>query len=200
LNLALPLLLTGLATGLSLIVAIGAQNAYVLRTGLAGRHVIAVVGICIAADVTLILAGVAGVGTLVARMPDALTALRWIGAAYLIWYGVRSLRSARDPRALSAASTPARSAILTILALTFLNPHVYLDTVLMLGNLANLHGPSGRWWFAAGACVASTMWFLGLGFGARSASRWASRPAVWRVLDVVIGLTMFGVAALLILG
>jgi L-lysine exporter family protein LysE/ArgO len=200
LNLALPLLLTGLATGLSLIVAIGAQNAYVLRTGLARRHVTAVVGICIGADVLLILAGVAGIGTLVARMPDALTALRWIGAAYLIWYGVRSLLSARDAKALSAASTPARSAILTILALTFLNPHVYLDTVLMLGNLANQHGPSGRWWFAAGACAASTMWFLGLGFGARSASRWASRPTVWRVLDILIGLTMFAVAALLLVG
>jgi L-lysine exporter family protein LysE/ArgO len=200
LNLALPLLLTGLATGLSLIVAIGAQNAYVLRTGLTGSHIAAVVAICIGADVLLILAGVAGVGTLVARMPDALTALRWIGAAYLIWYGIRSLMAARDARALSAASTPTRSAILTILALTFLNPHVYLDTVLMLGNLANLHGPSGRWWFAAGACLASTVWFVGLGFGARSASRWASRPTVWRVLDVLIGITMFGVAALLISG
>lgn len=200
LDLALPLLLTGLATGLSLIVAIGAQNAYVLRTGLARSHVTAVVGICISADVMLILAGVAGVGTLVARMPDALVALRWIGAAYLVWYGVRSLLAARGAHALAAANTPARSPILTILALTFLNPHVYLDTVLMLGNLANLHGPSGRWWFAAGACAASTLWFTALGFGARGASRWASRPAVWRVLDVLIGLTMFGVAALLLVG
>ncbi len=200
LDVALPLLLTGLATGLSLIVAIGAQNAYVLRTGLARAHVTVVVGICIGADVLLILAGVAGVGTLVARMPDALTALRWVGAAYLIWYGIRSLMAARHAQALTASSAPARSVVLTILALTFLNPHVYLDTVLMLGNLANLHGPSGRWWFAAGACLASTVWFIGLGFGARSASRWAHRPAVWRVLDVAIGLTMFGVAALLLAG
>lgn len=200
LNLALPLLLTGLATGLSLIVAIGAQNAYVLRTGLARSHVTAVVGICIGADVLLILAGVAGVGTLVAHLPEALVALRWIGAAYLIWYGVRSLKAARDPQALSASCAPARSVVLTILALTFLNPHVYLDTVLMLGNIANQHGPSGRWWFAAGACVASTLWFTGLGYGARGASRWAARPSVWRVLDVLIGLIMFGVAALLVLG
>lgn len=200
LDFAMPLLLTGLATGLSLIVAIGAQNAYVLRTGLARSHVTAVVGICIGADVLLILAGVAGVGTLVARMPDALVALRWVGAAYLIWYGSRSILAARRDHSLSAAAAPARSVILTILALTFLNPHVYLDTVLMLGNLANLHGPSGRWWFAAGACLASTLWFTGLGFGARGASRWASRPAVWRVLDVLIGLTMFAVAALLLLG
>jgi L-lysine exporter family protein LysE/ArgO len=200
LDIAVPLMLTGLATGLSLIVAIGAQNAYVLRTGLARSHVAAVVGICIGADVALILAGVAGVGTLVARMPDALVALRWVGAAYLIWYGTRSILAARREHSLSAAAAPARSVILTILALTFLNPHVYLDTVLMLGNLANLHGPSGRWWFAAGACLASALWFTGLGFGARSASRWAARPAVWRVLDVLIGLTMFAVATLLLLG
>jgi L-lysine exporter family protein LysE/ArgO len=199
LDIAVPLMLTGLATGLSLIVAIGAQNAYVLRTGLARSHVAAVVGICIGADVALILAGVAGVGTLVTRMPDALVTLRWVGAAYLIWYGTRSILAARREHSLSAAA-PARSVILTILALTFLNPHVYLDTVLMLGNLANLHGPSGRWWFAAGACLASALWFTGLGFGARSASRWAARPAVWRVLDVLIGLTMFAVAALLLLG
>lgn len=200
LDASLPLLLTGLATGLSLIVAIGAQNAYVLRTGLARSHVTAVVGICIGADVLLIIAGVAGVGALVARMPEALTALRWIGAAYLIWYGVRSLLAARQAHTLSAAQESARSVVLTILALTFLNPHVYLDTVLMLGNLANVHGPTGRWWFAAGACLASLLWFTGLGYGARSASRWASSPHVWRVLDVLIGLTMFAVAALLLLG
>lgn len=199
-TLVLPLILTGLATGLSLIVAIGAQNAYVLRTGLARSHVTAVVGICIGADVLLIVAGVAGVGTLVAHMPEALVALRWIGAAYLVWYGVRSLLAARNSHTLAAASASARSVVLTILALTFLNPHVYLDTVLMLGNIANQHGPSGRWWFAVGACLASTLWFTGLGFGARGASRWAARPSVWRVLDVVIGLVMFAVAALLILG
>jgi len=196
---ALPLLLAGLATGLSLIVAIGAQNAYVLRTGLARSHVGAVVGICIGADVLLIVAGVLGIGALVTRMPTALMALRWIGAAYLVWYGIRSLLAARSAHTLAAAQAPARSVVLTILALTFLNPHVYLDTVLMLGNLANQHGPGGRWWFAVGACVASTIWFAGLGFGARGASRWAARPAVWRALDILIGLTMLAVAALLVL-
>ena len=195
----LPLLLAGLATGLSLIVAIGAQNAYVLRTGLARSHVGAVVGICIGADVLLIAAGVLGVGALVTRVPDVLVALRWIGAAYLVWYGIRSLAAARWAHTLDAAAAPARSVVLTILALTFLNPHVYLDTVLMLGNIANQHGPSGRWWFALGACAASTIWFTGLGFGARGASRWAGRPAVWRTLDVLIGLTMLAVAVLLVL-
>lgn len=199
-NAVLPLLLAGLATGLSLIVAIGAQNAYVLRQGLTGRYVGAVVGICIGADVLLIIAGVVGVGALVTRLPDLLVALRWGGAAYLVWFGVQSLLAARDPQALVAASAPARSVVLTILALTFLNPHVYLDTVLMLGNLANQHGPSGRWWFAVGACASSTLWFTGLGSGARGAARWIARPAVWRVLDVLIGLTMFGVAAFLLLG
>jgi L-lysine exporter family protein LysE/ArgO len=196
---ALPLLLAGLATGLSLIVAIGAQNAYVLRTGLARSHVAAVVGICIGADVLLIVAGVLGVGALVTRLPEVLVALRWIGAAYLVWYGIRSLLAARAAHALDAASAPARSVVLTILALTFLNPHVYLDTVLMLGNLANQHGAGGRWWFAVGACAASTIWFTGLGFGARGVSRWAGRPTVWRVLDVLIGLTMLAVAAFLVL-
>ena len=197
---ALAAALTGLLTGLALIVAIGAQNAYVLRTGLARSHVAMVVGICVGADLLLISAGVAGVGALVTRVPLLLTVLRWAGAAYLVWFGVRAVLAARSARAMPVGGGSARSVVLTTLALTFLNPHVYLDTVLMLGNLANQHGTTGRWWFAVGAGASSAIWFSGLGFGASAASRWVSRAAVWRVLDVVIGLTMFGVAAFLVLG
>ena len=194
------LVLAGLLTGLSLIVAIGAQNAFVLRQGLTRTHVGVVVGICVAGDLLLITAGVAGVGVVVAAHPTALTVMRWAGAAYLIWFGLRSLWAARTPHALDARSASAKSVALTILALTFLNPHVYLDTVLMLGNVANQHGNQGRWWFALGAGIASTVWFTGLGFGAGRASRLVSSTLTWRVLDVVIGLTMIGIAALLVLG
>ncbi len=194
-------LFTGLFTGLSLIVAIGAQNAYVLRQGLARTHVGVVVTICAVSDLVLIIAGVAGVGALVQSRPVVLTALRWVGAAYLIWFGVRSLLAARSAHGLQVADAPAKaSVVLTALALTWLNPHVYLDTVLMLGNIANQHGRAGRWWFAGGAGIGSVAWFTGLGYGARAASGWVGRPAVWRVLDVLIGVTMFVIASMLLLG
>lgn len=193
-------LLTGLLTGLSLIIAIGAQNAYVLRQGLARQHIGVVVAICAISDLVLIIAGVAGVGALVRSHPTLLTVLRWVGAAYLVWFGVRSILAARRALALTAHSLRAKSSVvLTTLALTWLNPHVYLDTVLMLGNIANQHGPGGRWWFAVGACIASIIWFTGLGYGARAASGWIGRPAVWRVLDVLIGLTMITIAMILLL-
>lgn len=191
-------LLPGLVTGLSLIVAIGAQNAFVLRQGLTRNHVGVVVAICIVGDVALIAAGVAGVGALVASNPVLLTVLRIAGAAYLIWFGIRSLLAARTAHGLQAGPTPGRGSVtLTAAALTFLNPHVYLDTVLLLGNLANQHG-NDRWWFAVGAALGSVGWFSGLGFGARAAARWIGRPSVWRVLDVLIGIVMIVIAALLL--
>lgn len=194
--------LAGLLTGLGLIVAIGAQNAFVLRQGLARDHVGLVVVVCAASDVVLIVAGTAGLGALVAGAPTLLTGLKWLGAAYLAWFAVRSFRSARHPQVLAAGEVPrsARASVLaTVLALTWLNPHVYLDTVLMLGNLANQHGVAGRWWFAAGAGVASIAWFGGLGFGARALSRPLARPRTWQVLDVVIGATMLVLAVVLVL-
>jgi L-lysine exporter family protein LysE/ArgO len=201
----------GLVTGLSLIVAIGAQNAYVLRQGLARDHVGVVVAICTLSDVVLILAGVSGIGTIVARAPWVLDLVRWLGVAFLTWYGVSTLLRARRPESLrpanGAANGPAngrargRRAIgARALALTWLNPHVYLDTVLLLGSIANHEGPAGRWWFALGACVASTLWFCGLGYGARLASPVLARPGAWRVLDVLIGLTMLAIAATLATG
>ncbi|WP_346386814.1 LysE/ArgO family amino acid transporter [Nocardioides sp.] len=194
---------TGLVTGLSLIVAIGAQNAFVLRQGLARQHVGVVVLVCAASDLVLILAGVSGIGTVVESAPWALDVVRWLGVAFLSWYGMSSLVRARRAAGLQAAlgnGLSRRSAVLRAVALTWLNPHVYLDTVLLLGSIANQQGPDGRWWFALGACVASIAWFSGLGFGARLAHRVLASPRAWQVLDVLIGLTMLAIAARLALG
>jgi L-lysine exporter family protein LysE/ArgO len=195
--------LTGLLTGLSLIVAIGAQNAFVLRQGLAREHVGIVVAICAIADLLLITAGVAGIGRVVENAPWALDVVQWLGVAFLTWYGVASLLRARSPDALHAAgarSLSRRGAAVRALALTFLNPHVYLDTVLLIGTLAAHEGPVGRWWFAAGAGLASIAWFCTLGYGATLATRLLERPRAWQVLDVLIGLTMLAIALKLALG
>ena len=193
----------GLVTGLSLIVAIGAQNAFVLRQGLAREHVGVVVAICAVSDLLLIVAGVSGIGTVVDRAAWALDVVRWLGVAFLTWYGVSSLLRARAATGLRAAGGNGgsrRSAVLRALALTWLNPHVYLDTVLLLGSVANQQGPDGRWWFALGACLASLAWFTGLGYGARLAHGALARPRAWQVLDVVIGVVMLGIAVKLGVG
>lgn len=193
--------LSGLASGLALIVAIGAQNAFVLRQGLTRQHVGAVVTVCAVSDVVLILAGVAGIGVVVERVPWALTAVTWAGVGFLTWYGVRSLWQARRPGALRAEGRgegSLRRALLGALALTWLNPHVYLDTVVLLGSLSAQHGDTGRWWFAAGACLGSLLWFSGLGYGARASHRLLSTPRAWQVLDVLIGLVMLLIAGRLV--
>ena len=193
----------GLLTGLSLIVAIGAQNAYVLRQGLAREHVGLVVAICALSDLVLIAAGVAGIGRVVEHAPWVLDVVRWLGVAFLTWYGVSSLLRARKPESLRAdeqVSVSRRGVAARALALTWLNPHVYLDTVLLLGTIANHEGPSGRWWFAAGAALGSILWFSGLGYGARYASRFLSSHRAWQVLDVLIGLTMLLIAVKLATG
>jgi L-lysine exporter family protein LysE/ArgO len=194
--------LQGFALGFGLIVAIGAQNAFVLRQGLAREHVGPVVAVCAVSDIVLIVAGVAGIGTVVERAPAALDVVRWLGVAFLVWYGVGSLLRARRTGGLRAAdgAVPSRRAVvLMAVALTWLNPHVYLDTVLLLGSVANQHGEA-RWWFALGACAGSVLWFTGLGFGARRAQPWLRSPRAWRLLDVLIGLTMLALAAGLALG
>lgn len=193
----LDLTATGLLTGLSLIVAIGAQNAFVLRQGLLRQHVAPVVAVCAVADLALIAAGVAGLGVVVERAPATVEVVRWSGVAFLAGYGVRSLLTARRPGSLEAAGRGARSAgaaVATALALTFLNPHVYLDTVLLVGSIANQHGDAGRWWFAGGAMAASLLWFTGLGVGARGARRLLASPRAWQVLDVLIGVVMLAIA------
>ena len=196
------LVLTGLLTGLALIVAIGAQNAFVLRQGVRREHVGLVVVVCMASDAVLILAGTAGVGALVQAVPWLLEALRWAGALYLLWFAASSLRSALKPQALVAEQAPrtADSVLGTTLALTWLNPHVYLDTVVLLGSLANQHGPDGRWAFAAGAVLGSVLWFTALGYGARLLSRVLADPRAWRVLDVLIAAVMAVLAVRLMAG
>jgi L-lysine exporter family protein LysE/ArgO len=194
---------TGLLTGLSLIVAIGAQNAFVLRQGLRRAHVGAIVTVCLLSDVALILAGVSGIGAVVHHAGWALQAVRWFGVAFLVWYGLSSAWRARRPSALTAsadgtgggAQLGLASTLRRITALTWLNPHVYLDTVVLLGSIANSRGPVDRWWFAVGALVASTLWFIGLGFGARFAAPLLTTPRAWQVLDLLIAATMLAIAA-----
>ena len=187
--------LSGFALGLSLIVAIGAQNAFLLRQGLAGRHVASVAAVCVLSDAVLIVAGVAGAGVLVSRFPAAVTVVRLGGAAFLLVYAVLAARRALRPGVLvpgSAAAGPA-AAVATALALTWLNPHVYLDTVVLLGGLSGTWG-GARWWFAAGAAAASTVWFLVLGYGAGLLRPVFARPVAWRVLDGSIALVMGALA------
>ena len=190
--------LDGLLTGLSLIVAIGAQNAYVLKQGLRRAYVGPVVTICTLSDYVLIIAGVSGIGLIVQHAGWTLQAVRWFGVAFLAWYGLSSAWRARRPASsLNAArgETSNRPAVIrSIVALTWLNPHVYLDTMILLGSIANTQGASGRWWFAVGACVGSTLWFTGLGYGARFAAGLLATPRAWQVLDLLIAATMLGIA------
>ena len=194
----------GFGTGLSLIVAIGAQNAFVLRQGIRRQAVIAVVGICALSDAALIALGVGGVGAVVVKWPGALTVVGWIGGAFLLCYGALAARRVfrKDGGALRTegeAAGSARRAVLTCLAMTWLNPHVYLDTVFLLGSVAADHGPL-RWTFGLGAVLASLCWFTALGFGARLLGRFLARPAAWRVLDGLVAATMIVLGAVLVAG
>ena len=183
----------GLLTGLSLIVAIGAQNAFLLRQGLRRVRVGAVVTGCTLSDFVLIIAGVSGIGAIVQHAAWALQLVRWIGVAFLTWYGLSSAWRARRRSALTAAPDGPRSryaAVRRALAFTWLNPHVYLDTVVLLGSVANAHGPSGRWWFALGAGAASALWFTSLGFGARLVAPLLATSRAWQILDLLIAVTM----------
>lgn len=193
---------SGLASGLSLIVAIGAQNAFVLRQGILRSHVLLVVAVCAVSDLVLIVLGVAGIGVLIERAPAVLDVVRWAGAAFLLLYG--GLAAARALRGAEVAQPGLRgggsrlAALGTCLSLTWLNPHVYLDTVLLLGSLAGTHGAEGRWWFAAGAGLGSVAWFAALGIGARYLAPLFQRRNAWRVLDAGIALVMVSLAVLLV--
>jgi len=216
--------------GASLIIAIGAQNAFVLRRGIRRDHVLAVVVVCVLCDWALIALGAAGFGALVSAFPLLTSMAAWGGALFLAVYGAMALRSALHPGALIAeepaadtapadapADTPAdsavdagssspvlagttRTAIAAALAVSLLNPHVYLDTVVLLGSLAAQYEPALRVWFTAGAMFASLVWFAGLGFGARLLAPVFERPVAWRVLDIVVGGIMWWIALGLIRG
>ncbi|MBD0422843.1 amino acid transporter [Streptomyces sp. TRM S81-3] len=200
---ALTAAAAGFGTGLSLIVAIGAQNAFVLRQGIRRDAVLAVVGICALSDAVLIALGVGGVGAVVVAWPGALTAIGWIGGAFLLAYGALATRRVFRPagalRTDGDAAGSRRRAVLTCLALTWLNPHVYLDTVFLLGSVAADRGDL-RWTFGVGAALASLCWFAALGFGARYLGRFLARPAAWRVLDALVAATMIVLGITLIAG
>lgn len=187
-------LLVGFLTSLTLIAAIGAQNAFVLRQGIRREHVMAVVSVCAVSDLLLIVAGIAGIGAVITAHPQTVTIAKIGGAVFLVGYGLLAARRALRPSAMTATGDgPARLApvLLTCLALTFLNPHVYLDTVVLLGTLANQHA-DGRWLFGVGAVTASVVWFVSLGFGARRLAGLFSTPLTWRILDGLIAATMIG--------
>ncbi|KAB2976440.1 amino acid transporter [Streptomyces sp. SS1-1] len=200
---ALTTAVAGFGTGLSLIVAIGAQNAFVLRQGIRRDAVLAVVGICALSDAVLITLGVAGVGAVVVAWPGVLTAVAWVGGLFLLGYGVLAARRVLRPAGALVTDGDAagsrRRAVLTCLAMTWLNPHVYLDTVFLLGTIAADRGPL-RWTFGLGAAIASLCWFAALGFGARLLSRHLAKPGAWRVLDGAIAVTMIALGASLIAG
>ncbi|ASY17310.1 LysE/ArgO family amino acid transporter [Candidatus Planktophila versatilis] len=192
--------LPGLLTGLSLIIAIGAQNAFVIRQGLAKSNVLLVVVICAASDALLIFLGTGGLGAVIQSQPRALEIIRWFGVAYLTFFGLNTLRKVFRPGALSIegeTSISRKAAIASVLGFTFLNPHVYLDTVILLGSISNQFH-SDRWYFALGAAIGSILWFSALGFGARAASRFMTKLIFWKVLDYIIANVMFAVAIFLI--
>jgi len=211
--------LAGLGLGFSLIVAIGAQNLFVLRQGIRREHVGLVATICAVSDAVLILLGVSGIGAATQALPWLIDAVRWAGAIFLVCYGLLAARRALFPsgetlRAQDAeigddplpgggttATATRRRAVpvaLTCLALTWLNPHVYLDTVFLLGSVGATHGEQ-RWWFAGGAMVASLVWFFSLGYGARLLGRWLSTVTAWRILDGVIAAVMIALGVSLVL-
>ena len=187
----------GLLVAIGLIMAIGAQNAFVLAQSLRREHHLPVAALCIVCDALLVAAGVFGLATLLAQSPTLLAIARWGGAAFLIWYGSQALLRAAHPQSLQAAGSEPRSlrtVMLAALAVTLLNPHVYLDTVILLGALANQHGDQGRWQFGAGAVLASLTWFFLLAYGARALRPLFASPLAWRVLDGSIAIVMWTIA------
>lgn len=192
--------LPGFLTGLSLIIAIGAQNAFVIRQALTKQHVFIVVAICAVADASLIALGIGGLGAIIKGLPWLIEVIRWFGVAYLTWFGIKSIINATKNETLiagTAESKPAGKVVVTLLAMTFLNPHVYLDTVIFVGGVGNTFGEN-RWYFAFGAMLASLVWFVSIGYGAKAAARFMAKPIFWRVLDSVIAAIMFTLAISLV--
>jgi L-lysine exporter family protein LysE/ArgO len=195
--------LQGLGMGASLIMPIGAQNAHVIRTGVRGRHVLLTVATCILVDIGLIALGMSGFGALVESSPRLLAACRWGGALFLVWYGCRCLlsawRAATAPaQGGQAQAGSARQALSVVLAMSLLNPHVYLDTVVLLGAVGSSLAEGQRTAFALGAMLASLLWFSMLGLLARRCAFVLARPGVWRAVETLTGATMLVLAALLL--
>lgn len=191
------LIATGFGFALSLIVAIGAQNAFVLRQGVMRSHVAPVIAICIGSDILLMSVGVAGFGVIVENAPWLVTAMRIFGGAFLIFYGLQAARRAMKPTAMSDGTPAVKKSLFPVLgatlAVTYLNPHVYLDTVVLLGSLANSYG-SQKWLFGIGCMLATTVWFTLLGYGSRYLAPLFAKPKAWQFLDLGIALIMFVIA------
>lgn len=199
----LAAIIAGFALGGGLIVAIGAQNAFVIRQGVIGKHLFWVCLFCSLSDALLIWSGTFGLAAILKTLPQLITVMTYGGAAFLIWYGIKALRRAINPVALAetAANNGSLSATLvTCAAFTFLNPHVYLDTVILVGSIANARPQGEQVAFASGATIASFLWFFALGYLAVLMRPWLSRPTVWRGIDVVIAVIMFLLAAKLLIG
>jgi L-lysine exporter family protein LysE/ArgO len=193
-------LIVGFVASFTLIAAIGAQNAFVLRQGIRREHVLSVVALCTVSDIALIAAGIAGVGAVINAHPGAVNVATLGGALFLLGYGMLAARRAWRPSSLKPSdATPARliDVLLTAAAMTFLNPHVYLDTVVLLGALANEHRDD-RWLFGVGAVAASAVWFVSLGLGARRLAGLFASPMTWRILDGLIAITMIGLGVSLV--
>ena len=197
-------MLLGFGTGLSLIVAIGAQNAFVLRQGILRQHVLPVVLICGLTDALLETLGIAGIGFVVERAPMVLEVIRWGGVAFLIWYAWGAAKRALRPGTLVADASDSggreeeagslKRVVLACLAITYLNPHVYLDTMVLMGSVGNAQGDPARWWFAVGGGIASIIWFAVLGYGARALTRFFATPRSWQILDWIIVVVMLVIA------
>lgn len=200
--------IAGAALGASLIVAIGAQNALVLRQGIKREHVFVVAAACTLIDWVLIILGAGGFGTLISLFPALTSIAAWGGALFLFVYGALSFRSATKPSTMTAEDNhgrepvggSVRAVVAATLAVSLLNPHVYLDTVVLLGSLAAQYESAARVLFVAGACTASAVWFFGLAYGARLLAPLFARPVAWRVLDALIGIIMWSIAVSLVRG
>jgi L-lysine exporter family protein LysE/ArgO len=195
--------LAGFLLGGSLIVAIGAQNAFVIRQGVLQSHIFWVCLFCAVCDALLIWAGVFGLGALIKALPWFVPVMTYGGAAFLIWYGIKALRRALNPEGMGAAGEGTLSlnaALLACAGFTLLNPHVYLDTVILVGSIANARPTGEQWPFAAGASLASLVWFFVIGYGARALGPWLGQPRVWRVIDFLIAGVMFLLAFKLLVG
>jgi L-lysine exporter family protein LysE/ArgO len=195
-------ILPGFLTGFSLIVAIGAQNAFILRQGLTRQYIFLIVTVCAFSDALLIALGTFGLGALIQAIPNLLEIMRWLGVAYLTWFGLSSARRAIKTNALTVAEdthVSLKKTMLLTLGFTFLNPHVYLDTVVLVGSLAN-HFGDNKWFFAIGAAIASFTWFFSLGFAASKLAVLMAKPVFWKILDVFIAAVMFSLAINLAVG
>ena len=195
-------ILPGFLTGFSLIVAIGAQNAFILRQGLTRQYIFLIVTVCAFSDALLIALGTFGLGALIQAVPNLLEIMRWLGVAYLTWFGLSSVRRAIKTNALTVgedAPVSLKKTMLLTLGFTFLNPHVYLDTVILVGSLAN-HFGDNKWFFAIGAAIASFTWFFSLGFAASKMAVLMAKPVFWKILDIFIAAVMFSLAINLAVG